>query len=239
MKWQFRSCARWTSTAFGAAGAIYAGYAATTWWRYGYANPPSDAEQDPLLDRFMPLYDVAERHHVRIHAPAEVTLAAASEMNLLELPVARALFRARALILGAKPDTTRRPTGLLPLVESIGWGVLAEIPGREIVVGSITKPWEANVTFRALPPGVFAAFRDPGFAKIVWTLRADPLGANDSVFRTETRVATTDETSRARFRRYWSLLSPGILLTRRISLGPLKREAERRAASCVECLSSS
>jgi len=40
---------------------------------------------------------------------------------------------------------------------------------------------------------------------------------------------TTDPAARAKFRRYWSFLSPGIFLIRWISLGPLKAEAERRA----------
>ena len=90
-------------------------------------------------------------------------------------------------------------------MRSIGWGVLADVPGREIVMGAITQPWLADVVFRALPPEEFAAFDEPGFVKIAWTLRADPVTATTSIFRTETRVTTTDPTARARFRRYWSL----------------------------------
>ena len=111
----------------------------------------------------------------------------------------------------------------------MGWGVLAEVPGREIVVGAVTKPWEPNVVFRALPPEQFASFNEPGFVKIAWTLRADPVDAGSSVFRTETRTMTTDRVARAKFRRYWSFVSPGVVLIRRLSLLPLKREAERRA----------
>ena len=85
-------------------------------------------EQDPLLDRFMPWYDVAERHHVRIAAPAAVTLAAAQEMELLHSPSVRMIIKGRELILGAKPDDRRRPRGLLAEVQSLGWGVLAEVP---------------------------------------------------------------------------------------------------------------
>jgi hypothetical protein len=69
--------------------------------------------------------------------------------------------------------------------------------------------------------------------KIAWTLRADPIDATTSVFRTETRVAATDPTSRAKFRRYWAFLSPGLILIRWISLGPLKAEAERRARQAL------
>lgn len=90
--------------------------------------------------------------------------------------------------------------------------MLAEVPGREVVVGAITKPWEANVTFRALPPDQFAAFSEPGYVKIVWTLRNEPITATESVFLAETRATATDASARARFRRYWSFLSPGIIL---------------------------
>jgi len=146
----------------------------------------------------------------------------------------RAIIKARELILGAKPDDRRRPRGLLAEVQSLGWGVLAEVPGREIVVGGVTKPWEANPTFRALPPDEFQGFSEDGFVKIVWTLRADPVGTAESIFRTETRVRTTDPAARAKFRRYWSFLSPGIILIRWVSLRPLKAEAERRARQTSE-----
>lgn len=224
-----RASARWLAAGVGVIVAAYGAYVGITWFRYGDAAPPSPEEQDPLLDRFMPSYDVAERHHVRVAAPAAVTLAAAQEMDLLHSPSVRAIIKARELILGAKPDDRRRPRGLVAEVQSLGWGVLAEVPGREIVVGGVTKPWEANPTFRALPPDEFQGFSEADYVKIVWTLRADPVGTAESIFRTETRVRTTDPAARAKFRRYWSFLSPGIILIRWISLGPLKAEAERRA----------
>ena len=77
----------------------------------------------------------------------------------------------------------------------------AEVPGREIVVGGVTKPWEANPTFRALPPDEFQGFCEHDYVKIVWTLRADPVGTAESIFRTETRVITTNPAARAKFRR--------------------------------------
>jgi hypothetical protein len=111
----------------------------------------------------------------------------------------------------------------------MGWIVLAEVPDRQVVVGAVTKPWQPNVTFRGIPPDAFASFAESGFVKIVWTLRADPEGANASIFRTETRAIATDSSARALFRRYWSSLSPGIILIRWLALRPVKSEAERRA----------
>jgi hypothetical protein len=213
----------------GVAAGAYGVWAATSWRRYGHVPPVTGLEHDELLNRFMPVYDVVERHRIRVAAPAAITLAAAREQELLQIPLVRVIFKTRETVLRATPDERPQLRGLLAAVQALGWCVLAEIPDRELVVGAVTKPWEPNVTFHALPPAEFAAFFQPGFVKIAWTLRADPLDAQSSIFRTETRAIATDATARARFRRYWAFASPGIALIRRLSLQPLKREAERRA----------
>jgi hypothetical protein len=224
-----RSAFRVVGMTSAVAGVGYATYVAFAWARYGHARPPTFPERDHLLDRFMPGYEVAERHQIRVSAPAAVTLAAAQDNDLTRSPMIRAIFKAREMILGAVPDSRPQPRGLLRQVQALGWVVLAEAPGREIVVGAVTRPWQANVTFRGIPPEDFTGFNEPDYVKIVWTLRADPVGERQSLFRTETRVTTTNAAARAKFRRYWACFSPGIVLIRWLSLGPLKREAERRA----------
>jgi len=47
-------------------------------------------------------------------------------------------------------------------------------------------------------------------------------GAGRSIFRTETRAVATDAAARAKFRWYWSFLSPGIALSRMLSLRRLR-----------------
>jgi hypothetical protein len=225
-----RTASKWIAGAAGLAAGAYATYVASAWLRYGRPGPAHPDEEDELLDRFMPRFDIVERHSIRVDAPPEVTLAAACEADLRQSTVVRGIFKARELILGSDPDAQARPRGLLALARSIGWGELGAVPGREIVMGAVTQPWQANVVFRALPPQEFAAFKEPGFVKIGWTLRADPISAGGSMFRTETRAVATDAVARAKFRRYWSFLSPGIIVIRWMMLGPLKAEAERRAA---------
>ena len=211
-----------------AAAASYAGYAAVTWLRYGQGSRSAGDEHDQLLDRFMPEYEVAERHHIAVAAPAAVTFTAAKDHDLLHSGVVRAIFKARQIVLGGTDRAPQR-RGLLADTLALGWGVLAETPERQIVVGCVTRPWEPDPVFRALAPDQFARFDDAGYVKIAWTLRADPVDDGSSIFRTETRISTTDPVARARFRRYWSLASPGIILIRRLLLAPLKAEAERRA----------
>jgi hypothetical protein len=226
---RMRSVVRWLSASVGVAVGAYVTYVGVTWARYGHPPHPSSEEEDEALDLFIPGYEVVERHHIRVGAPAEITFSAACDADLMESPIIRAVFTARETILGSRSEPTTRPRGLLALTKSLGWGVLAEMPNHEVVMGAVTQPWQANPVFRALPPSEFAAFDDPGYVKIAWTLRADRVGANESVFRTETRVIATDTAARTKFRRYWSFLSPGIAVIRRMMLGPLKTEAERRA----------
>ena len=96
-------------------------------------------------------------------------------------------------------------------------------------MGAVTQPWQANVVFRGLSPEEFKAFDEPGYVKIAWTLRVEPIGASESIFRTETRVVTTDRTARSRFRWYWARFSPGIVLIRQVMLTQVRRDAERLA----------
>jgi hypothetical protein len=218
-----------STRAFAVAAAAYGAYVGVTWYRYGNAAPPAPEEEDPLLDRFLPAYEIVERHQIRVAAPAAVTLDVARHADLQASPVVRTIIRAREIILGSTPGDRPPLHGLLAETQSLGWGVLADVPGREVVVGAVTKPWEANVTFRALPPDQFAAFNEAGYVKIAWTIRVDPITAAESVFRTETRAIATDPNARIRFRRYWAFLSPGIIVIRWALLGPVKTEAERRA----------
>jgi hypothetical protein len=225
-----RTTVRWLAAGAGLAAGSYAAYVGYTWWRYGNPGAASRPEQqDALLDRFMPVYEIAERHEIIVRAPVDVTFAAAGAMDLQQSPIVRSIFKAREWIMRSHPAPQTARDSFLEQMRALGWGTLAEVPGREVVMGAVTQPWMANVVFRALPPKEFAAFHDADYVKIVWTLRADPISANESVFRTETRAIATDPAARAKFRTYWSFLSPGILLIRWAALGPVKADAERRA----------
>jgi len=224
-----KSGIRWAAAGLGLASATYAGYAGITWLRYGRPRRATPAEYDALLDRFMPVYDVVERHRIRVAAPPGVTLDAARQIDLFDARVVQAVFKGRQVLLRAAPDRRARSRGLVADMLALGWVILAEVPGHEIVVGAATRPWESNVTFRSIPADQFAAFDEPDYVKIAWTLRADNDGDGGSIFRTETRAVATSAAAREKFRTYWSLLSPGITLIRRMMLGPVKTEAERRA----------
>lgn len=230
-----RACIRTTTAGLfagiGIAAGSYAALVAITWIGFGRLRRlRRKYQRDPLLERFVPDYDVVERHSILVNAPPEITLTAACDHELRNSVLIDAIFRVREGVMGSKPDELLRPGGLLAQMTALGWGRLAEVRGREIVMGAICRPWMADVVFEALPADEFADFWEPGYVKIVWTLRADPVGHGESVFRTETRAVATDAAARAKFRWYWAKISPGVWLVRQLLLRPLKKEAERRSA---------
>jgi hypothetical protein len=208
----------------------YGAWSAASWARYGHSRPEHHP-RDELLDRFIPNPEVDEYHQLTVNAPAAMTFAVAKAMDLQASPIVRGIFWLRAVpaMLLGQPVRRQGPRGLLEETLALGFGVLAEVPDREIVVGTYTQPWHKQVTFHPLPPAAFAAFDEPGYVKIVWTLAAEPVGPDRSRFVTRTQVVTTDPEARRRFRRYWAPMSAGIILIRYLSLPMVKREAERRA----------
>lgn len=228
MTTRLTTLARSAAIGFGVASAGYAAMVAWHRMRYGKVTPWRQTCGSSLLDRFIPDPEVIEHHQIAIDAPAEVVLSTARQMRLLDSPSIRAIFKLRDLALGGEPDTRPHPAPLLEQMQSIGWVILAERAGREVVMGAATQPWIAAPVFRSIPADEFMTFSAPEFVKITWTLRADPVDDTHSVFHTETRVCTTDAAARDRFRRYWSYVAPGVALIRLALLRPLKHEAERR-----------
>jgi hypothetical protein len=202
------------------------GYAGATWSRFG--RQARRGRPNPELDRFLPEYEVREVHDTKVRAPADLTFSVAQELDMQQSPLVKAIFTGRELLMGGT-RSRRQPQSFLSEMTALGWRVLFEEPGQHLVMGAVTQPWKAEVQFRGLPPEEFAAFSEPGYAKIAWTLQAEPLSDTTSLLRTETRVLTTDPESHRRFRRYWALVAPGVVLIRREMLRLVRREAERRA----------
>lgn len=104
----------------GAVAVSYAAFVGSAWLRYGHAAQPAADEKDPLLDVFMPKYDVAERHHVGVAAPASVTFDALMDMDLEDSLLVRAIFKARQLLLGAEADARTKTQGLVAVTTELG-----------------------------------------------------------------------------------------------------------------------
>ncbi|HET7462703.1 MAG TPA: hypothetical protein VFJ82_15720 [Longimicrobium sp.] len=192
------------------------------------ARPRRGAGGGRTIERFVPRPDVRERHSVRVRAPAGEVFAAAEAFDPMSLAPVRWIFAARARMLGAPPPR-RWAHGLAGEMESIGWGVLSLRPGRERVMGAVTRPWEPEPVFTPLPPERFAAFVQPGRMKIAWTIEAERLGPSLTRLSTETRAVATDDASRRRFRGYWRRFGVGTVVIRWLLLRAIRRRAEQAA----------
>ena len=181
-----------------------------------------------LLDPFLPRFDVRDRYEVTIHAPAAMVMELARAQDFGELPLVRAIFALRGLLMGASPEPLRMPRGVVAGTRRLGWGCLADLPGRAYVAGATCEPWQGDVHFEAVPPERFAAAAPPRRVKIAWTLEAEPLGPDTCRFATETRALATDAEARTRFAGYWRWARLGIVAIRRLAVPALRRDAERR-----------
>jgi hypothetical protein len=179
-----------------------------------------------LIDQFLPEYDEIERHEAAVDAPVDRTYQAVKDIDLARSPIVLALLAARGLphlFTGAvKPK--RRLT--LDDVLASGFVVLAEEPGRELVLGIVGKFWRPGSGVHRIEPSEFSGFDAPGYSKAVWNFLVTKHPGGGSTVVTETRVASTDGEARRNFGWYWRLIGPFSALIRRIVLGEVKREAE-------------
>ena len=186
-----------------------------------------------LLDGFITNPAMRHRHQTVVQAPAALTLETALALDLRSLPLVRAIFRLRAMILGAKGPGTDWSRGFVEELLQMGWGALAEEKDRWLVAGAACQPWLADVVMRPIPPERFAAYSEPGQVKIIWTMEADPLDDARCRFSTETRAVGTDDEAGVRFRRYYRRFGVGMVLVRLLLLPALRRESERRWRALV------
>ncbi len=198
---------------------------------------PQTAERlQLLLDSYLPDYDVTEFHAGIVDADLTRTWNAIRHADLSAIGLVRALLLLRSApgrlsaLAGGRPPPPRPPLRLddMPLA---GFKLLEERP-HEIAFGFVGRPWKVGAE-QPLTIGrsEFAAFSDPGYAKVAFTIRAQPHGANRTLVSTETRTATTDPDSRRRFAAYWRLIGPISALMRRLILRSVKSRVERPATT--------
>ena len=104
-------------------------WAAVTWARYGRVRR-DEAGRDPLLDRALPRYEVAETHATRVAAPAKVAWAAATETPMQQSKLFRALVHARERLMRVRGGSPWLPGGIVAQMRDSGWSVLAQKQGR-------------------------------------------------------------------------------------------------------------
>jgi hypothetical protein len=180
-----------------------------------------------VLDRYIAQPDMRERHETKVRAPADAVYREAMDFDFESLLLVRAILRGREILMRAPPAPPAPRMGFPAKTRSIGWGLLEEQPGRLYVSGARCQPWLPEVVFTPIEPRQFAAFAEPDFVKIAWTIETSPLGPDRSLLGTETRAVATDEAARRKFLPYFQRMRPGIVAIRWLLLGAIRCRAER------------
>lgn len=180
------------------------------------------------LDEFAPVYQFSESRSIQISASKERVYEAIRQVTAGEIKLLRTLTWIRRLGRASPPGILNAPQNepVLDVALRSGFLLLADEPDREIVIGALVsapKGWRPS---EKPTPGDFKSLNAPGFALASMNFRIEEAGADGCVVTTETRVFTTDPSSRRKFGEYWRVIYPGSALIRRMWLQAIKNRAE-------------
>jgi hypothetical protein len=186
------------------------------------------AEPRTRLDELVPVYQFSEFHSIRVAAPREEAYRAIREVTAREIFLFQTLTAIRRFGRPG-PESILNAPERQPLIDIAlrgGFLLLAEDPGREIVLGTaVVAPRGWRPRHRPTPEG-FKRLHDPGFALAAMNFRLEDAGPASTRITTETRVYATDAGARRRFASYWRVIYPGSALIRRMWLRAVRLRAE-------------
>src|SRR5688572_16138067 len=175
-----------------------------------------------LIDSFVPIPDAAERHSIEIDASREAIYQALWTADLGGSRIVKGLLLVRTLpsrLLrpGARRTQTKRAITLQTLIDA-GFGVLANEPPREIVLGVTGPFWRLVGNVLPFKEEDFRVPVRPGVARAVWNFSIAETDDEHSILATETRIICGDTSSRRKFRAYWLFVRPFSGLIRHLML---------------------
>ena len=183
-----------------------------------------------LIDSFLPVPDVSEKHSIEILADYQTVYHALWTADLGSSAIVKGLLLLRSLphlILHPRirQSRTNRAITLQTLIDA-GFGVLAEEPNREIVLGVTGPFWRPTANVLPFNPEDFNGPVRPGLARAVWNFSVAATADEVTVLSTETRVVCGDASSRRKFRAYWLFVRPFSGLIRLLMLRAVRRACE-------------
>ena len=181
------------------------------------------------LDDFVPAYQFSEFHSIRINAPRQTVFKAIQEVSADEIFLFRTLTWIRRLGQPGPESILNAPSDkpLLEVALRTSFMKLAEAPDREIVLGTLAAATKATRLKKDPTPADFKALHAPGFALAAMNFRMEDAGTGNVLLTTETRVYSTDDSTRRRFAAYWRVIYPGSALIRIMWLRAIRKRAER------------
>jgi hypothetical protein len=181
-----------------------------------------------LIEDSAPSPDAAELHEIEVHASPEVVYRALWTTDLGASLVIKSLLALRSLpavVVGRKKSFATSAVTLQSIIDG-GFGLLAEEPGREILLGVAGRFWRPTGNVEPFDRASFSRPVPPGMARGLWNFKVVPAGDRETILSTETRVTCGDPASRRRFRLYWFVIRPFSGLVRIIMLKAIRDAAQ-------------
>ncbi len=193
------------------------------------ASEKKIAARTTILDDFVPAYQFAEFHSIRVKAPRAHVYQAIREVPANEITLFRTLTWIRRFGRRGPEGILNAPEKmpLLDVATRTSFMLLAEEPGREMVLGTLVgapKGWRPK---KDPTPDDFKALHAPGFALGAINFRAEDTANGETLLTTETRIYATDASARRNFAAYWRVIYPGSALIRVMWLRAIRRRAEK------------
>jgi hypothetical protein len=182
-----------------------------------------------LIDAFAPNPDAVETHRIEIVASCETVYQTLWTTNLGSSPVVKGLLALRSLPeLIVAPQHRRRANRAITLRTLIeaGFGLLAEEPGREVVLGIAGRFWRPTGNLVPFHPENFQGPVPLGLARAVWNFTVREAEGRRTLLSTQTRIVCGDAASRRKFRLYWLMVRPFSGLIRQLMLKAVRQACE-------------
>jgi hypothetical protein len=191
----------------------------------------------PLINEYLPEYDVRVIHRTRVHAPASRIYNAFRSTDLAESVLVRICLALRAFpgaflspVRGLRRIRIRLGSPVtLRDFETHGFRVLAENPPYELLIGLIGSFWKPDGGLLPVDAVSFKGPQSSGTARVAWNFSIAEQKNGTCDLATETRVICADAKSRRYFGWYWVLVRPGSGLIRRYMLRSIRKKAEGAA----------
>lgn len=183
-----------------------------------------------LIDSFMPTCDAAEAHSITIDATIETVYEALWTVDFGGSVIVKFLLLLRAapglIARGFRPVRQNQKITIQNVIKS-GFGLLAETPPQEIVLGVTGKFWRPVGNLAPFERSDFDQPLSPGLARAVWNFHISEATNGRTTLRTETRITCGDGPSRRKFLSYWLIVRPFSGLIRLIMLRRIRNLAEQ------------
>lgn len=183
-----------------------------------------------LIDTFAPNPDAVETHSIVINASCEIVYQALWTTDLGGSALVKGLLALRSLpqfIASGFRSMPRHRKVTLQTIMNSGFGMLAEIPNQEIVLGVTGRFWRPTGNLSPFNRSDFDRPVSAGLARGVWNFGVGEGSNRQTILRTETRVVCGDPASRRKFLAYWVIVRPFSGLIRLIMLRRVRKMAEQ------------